>query len=79
MLSVNNINTYLMGIFMYQCIHQEVPEIVLNLFQTDDDVHDYNTRQSQQLHAPYGRLDVPYEGSVLKFMELMCGTLHLIT
>ena len=58
MLSVNSINTYLMGIFMYQCIHQEVPEIFLNLFQTNDDVHDYNTCQSQQLHVPYGRLDV---------------------
>ena len=58
MLSVNSINTYLMGIFMYQCIHQEVPEIFLDLFQTNDDVHDYNTRQSQQLHVPYCRLDV---------------------
>ena len=58
MLSVNSINTYLMEIFMYQCIYQEVPEILLNLLQTNDDVHDYNTRQSHQLHVPYGRLDV---------------------
>ena len=43
---------------MYQCIHQEVPEIFLNLFQTNEDIHDRNTRQSQQLYVPYGRLDV---------------------
>ena len=43
---------------MYQCIHQEVLEIFINLFQTNDDVHAYNTRPSQQLHVPYGRLDV---------------------
>ena len=55
MLSVNGINTYLVEIFMYQCIHQEYPEIFIFLFQTNDDVHDYNTRQ---LHVPYGRLDV---------------------
>ena len=58
MLSVNSINTYLMGIIMFQCIHQDVPEIFLNLFQTNDDVHDYNTRRSQKLHVPHGRLDV---------------------
>ena len=57
-LSVNDINTYLIEIFMYQCIYQEVLEIFLFLFQTNDDVHDYDTRQSQQLHVPYGRLDV---------------------
>ena len=43
---------------MYQCIHQEVPEIFLNLFQTNEDIHDLNTRQSQELHVPYGSLDV---------------------
>ena len=49
-LSLNSSNTFLMCIFMNQYIHhQEVPELVLSLFQTNDDIHDHNTFQSEQL------------------------------
>ena len=57
-LSVISINTYLKGISMHRCIHREVPEIFLDLFEINDDIHDHNTRHSQQLHVPYGKLDV---------------------
>ena len=33
-------------------VRQKVPEIFLNPFQINDDVHDYNTHQSQQQHVP---------------------------
>ena len=39
MLSVDSINTYLVGIFIYQCYHQDVLEIFLNLFQKNGGVH----------------------------------------
>ena len=58
MLSVSDINIYLTGTFMYQCIHKEAPEMFLNLFHTNSDFHDHDTRHSEDLHVPYGRIDV---------------------
>ena len=58
MLSVSDINRYLTGTFMYQCIHKEAPEMVLNLFHTNSNFHDHDTRHSEDLHVPYGRIAV---------------------
>ena len=58
MLSVNDINRYLTGTFMYQCIHKGAPEMFLNLFHTNSNFHDHDTRHSEDLHVPYGRIDV---------------------
>ena len=57
-LSSTDINTYLTGTFMYQCIHKDAPELFLNFFSTNSDYHDRDTRHSSDLHVPYGRLDV---------------------
>ena len=57
-LSPTDINTYLTGTFMYQCIHKDAPELFLNFFSTNSDYHDHDTRHSEDLHVPYGRLDV---------------------
>ena len=43
---------------MYQCMHKEAPELFLNFFSTNSDFHDHATRHSEDLHVPYGRLDV---------------------
>ena len=58
MLSVSAINRYLTGTFMYQCIHKEAPEMFLKLFHTNSNFHDYDTRHSEDLHVPHGRIDV---------------------
>ena len=58
MLSVSDINRYLTGTFMYQCIHKEAPEMFLNVFHTNSNFHDHDTRHSEDLHVPYGRIDV---------------------
>ena len=58
MLSVSDINRYLTGTFMYRCIHKEAPEMFLNSFHTNSDFHDHDTRHSEDLHVPYGRIDV---------------------
>ena len=57
-LSPTDINTYLTGTFMYQCIHKDAPELFLNCFSTNSDYHDHDARHSEDLHVPYGRLDV---------------------
>ena len=46
---------------MYQCIHKDAPELFSNFFSTNSDYSDYldhDTRLSEDLHVPYGRLDV---------------------
>ena len=58
MLSVIDINRYLTGTFMYQCIHKEAPEMFLNLFHTNSNFHDHDARYSEDLHVPYGGIDV---------------------
>ena len=57
-LSPTDINAYLTGTFMYQCMHKDAPELFLNFFSTTSDYHDHDTRHSEDLHVPYGRLDV---------------------
>ena len=57
-LSPTDINTYLTGTTMYQCIHKDTPELFLNFFSTISDFHGHDTRHSEDLHVPYGRLDV---------------------
>ena len=56
-LSVNDINDYMTGIFMYQCINDNIPEVFDNFFQRNRSVHGHNTRQADDLHVPYARLD----------------------
>ena len=43
---------------MHQCIHKQAPEMFLNSFHTDNNFHDHDTRHSEDLHVPYGRIDV---------------------
>ena len=54
-LSVNDINNYMTGIFMYQCINGNIPEVFDNFFQRNNSVHGHNTRQADDLHVPYAR------------------------
>ena len=71
MLSVSDINRYLTGTFLYQCIHKEAPQMFLNLFHTNSKFHDHDTRHSEDPHVPYGRIDV--RKFSIKYMEENCG------
>ena len=42
-LSVNDINNNMTGIFMYQCINGNTPEVCDNFFQRNNDVHSHDT------------------------------------
>ena len=57
-LNVSDINDYIIGIFMYECLHGNIPDIFRNYFQRNADVHDHNLRNANDLYIPYGRLDI---------------------
>ena len=57
-LSVTDINLYMSGIFMYQCLYCSIPRLSDDFFQRNNDVHGHNTRQANDLHVPYARLDI---------------------
>ena len=57
-LSVNEINVYIVGIFMYNYCHDHLPNLFDGFFQGINEVHDRNTRQSNELHVKFARTDV---------------------
>ena len=57
-LNVYDINDYIIGSFMYECLYGTIPEIFRNYFQRNADVHDHNLRNVNDLYVPYGRLDI---------------------
>ena len=57
-LKVCDINDYMIGTFMYECLNGNIPDIFRNYFQINAAVHDHNLRNANDLHVPYGRLDI---------------------
>ena len=57
-LNVSDINNYIIGIFMYECLYGNIHDIFRNCFQRNADVHDHNLRNANDLYVPYGRLDI---------------------
>ena len=57
-LNIYDINDYIIGTFMYECLHGNIPDIFRNYFQRNADVHDHNLRNVNDLYVPYGRLDI---------------------
>ena len=55
MLNTNQINTYLVGIFMYQCINKELPTMFVDMFKYTRDLSHYETRHSDNLYVPMHR------------------------
>ena len=76
MLSVSDIDIYLTGTFMYQCIHEEAPEVFLNFFHANSYFHDHDTRHSEDLYDPYGMSDVRKFNT--NNMEQRCGSPYQI-
>ena len=56
--SVNDINQYMTAILMYQCLNCITPQVFNDFFQKNNTLHDHDTRQSNDLHVPYARLNV---------------------
>ena len=57
-LSVNEINVYIVGIFMYNYCQDHLPNLFHGFIQRINEVHDRNTRQSNELHVKFARTDV---------------------
>ena len=57
-LNVCDINDYIIGTFMYECLYGNIPDIFRSYFQRNADVHDHNLRNANDLHVLYGRLDI---------------------
>ena len=58
LLTVTGINEYVVGMFMYQWVNENLPQIFKNLYQYRRDRHEHNTRNVVDLHVLYGRLDI---------------------
>ena len=43
---------------MYHCLNCSIPTLFDDFFQRNNDVHCHNTRQANDLHVPYARLDI---------------------
>ena len=51
-ITVNNLYSYCVGLFMYKYYHDQLPE-VLNIFTKNSEIHGYDTRQADHLQIPY--------------------------
>ena len=58
LLNVCDINSYTIGIFMYQFVNGNLPDIFNGFFVRNRNVHQYNVRNADELYVPYARLDV---------------------
>ena len=57
-LSVHEIDVYIVGLLMYKYCNGDIPDIFNDFFQRNSELHNRNTRQSNDLHVRFARLDV---------------------
>ena len=57
-LNVTDINTYIIRIFMYDSMDENVPNSFHFFFQINRNIHDYDVCSADDIHVPYGRLDI---------------------
>ena len=58
LLNVYDINNYTIGIFIYRCMHESLPDLFDNFFMTNRDFHGRELRDADDLYTPYARLDI---------------------
>ena len=72
-LNVYDINDYIIGSFLYECLYGNISEIFRNYFQRNGYVPDHNLRNANDLYVPYWRLDIieiQYQNCKREFVEL---------
>ena len=57
-ISVTQINIYMVGTYMYKCLNESVSSFSSNYFIQNSSIHEYSTRSANKLHIPFGRLDI---------------------
>ena len=70
-LNVTDINDYTIGSFMYEYIYGNVTDIFNNYSQRNRDIHGLDIRNADDLHVPYGRLDM--RKFSIKIAGQICG------
>ena len=69
-LTFNVLHKYQVAQFMFNFIKGDTPEVFIDMFVYNSNVHQYNTRQSHLLHIPtvrsnLGKRNLRYEGPVI--------------
>ena len=52
-LTIKKLQILTTGIFMFKLHHRNFPDMFLALFQRNEQVHTFSTRNSKSLHYPY--------------------------
>ena len=70
LLKLEDINTYLIGMFMYRIYKGYVPSLLQGIFTSNEDYHNYSTRQACHLHLPLvhtdlGKFSIKYRGALV--------------
>ena len=52
-LTIKELQIFTTGIFMFKLHHRNLPDMFLTLFQRNEQVHTFSTRNSKSLHYPY--------------------------
>ena len=53
-----DISAYATGTLIYEYMCGDAPSSLHDFFQTNSDIHSHDTRFSNHIHVPYGRLDI---------------------
>ena len=74
-----DINTYLIGNFMYRHSKEKVPELFYSFFIKNQDIHVHDTRSAQYFHIPcvitdLGKTGIRYREAVIWNLILRDGT-----
>ena len=85
-LKLNNINHYVLQLFMFRFHTRKLPAIFDDMFTRNDDIHSHDTRQRFHLHVPFPKtnlvkMSVCYTGVIkwnhyTKFIDTYCS-LHV--
>jgi len=52
-IDVSQVGDYKTAVFTYQCLHEVCPSVFLDLYRQNNDLHDYYTRNANNLVTQY--------------------------
>ena len=76
-LSIFDINIYVIGKFMFEVYHHESLKVFVLMFKANSDVHNHSTRQAGHFHLPLpkkmiGKSNVSYRGALIWNTIMTC-------
>lgn len=57
-LTVFQVNYFVIGNLMNQFSKNQLPASLMNLFRTNEEIHDYDTRSNKKLHKPLSKTNI---------------------